>query len=66
MISYSHWLDENFDKLEEEYQKYLEELENNDLFIVTDFDEFCSDKFESYIGDLEDMAYENLKDSRNV
>ena len=61
--SFDSWYDNQYKKLEEEYQEYIKELDCT--IITTDsFDEFCQNKYEEYTSTYEDMAYENYKDNR--
>lgn len=62
MSKFDKWLNRKIDELEEQYQEYVEELEANDIVTPMPFDEFAMDKYEEYLSDLEDMAYENYRE----
>ena len=60
-VSYRDWFEVNVDWLEEDYTIYcddcLEEHKRPD-----DFEDYCLDMYESYLGDIEDEAYQRYKD----
>lgn len=60
MISYSEYVDRNIDKLSEEYDDYLKE--QDDINVPLDFDEFCTNAYNSMYDDYADMEYERYKE----
>jgi hypothetical protein len=62
-IDINSYIDTNIDKLENDYEDY--KLSNNEFFKLKTFEEFCEDKYDSYISDIEDQEYERYKDEKN-
>ena len=63
-MNFENWFDKNCDKLEEKYNEYLEEIDN-DIKKLISFNEFALGEFESCKDDFEDECYERHKDERN-
>ena len=55
---FNDYVDINYDKLYEEWTDYNLCEDNKPV----SFDQFCSDKFEGYLGEIEDYEYERYKD----
>lgn len=61
MITCKNWINKNIDKLEEDYQEYLDTLDKS-IVVADSFEDFCENRFESANGDYEDMEYERYKE----
>lgn len=47
-MTFKKWYALNQDRLEEQYEEYVEILENNDIVTPMSFDEFVQDKWDSF------------------
>lgn len=47
-MTFKKWYALNQDKLQEQYEEYVEILENNDIVTPMSFDEFVQDKWDSF------------------
>lgn len=63
MISYSDWLDNNIDRLNDKYDTYLEECYEDNIRAL-DMDTYYLEEFEDMLSDMQDRAYDEYKDSK--
>lgn len=63
IYSFDDWYDKNADKLEEDYQEYLDIIDDT-IIVPNSFDEYCLSEYESYVSEYDDIEYERYKDEQ--
>lgn len=68
IMSFEDWFDKycDLDKYVELYEDYVIGLAEDGIFEPIDYYEFMLDEYESQIDDLNDAAYEQLKEERRA
>ena len=66
IMSFEDWFDKygDLDKYVDAYEDYVIGLAEDNIFEPMDYYEFMLDEYESQIDDLNDAAYEQLKEER--
>jgi len=66
IMSFDNWFDKygDLDKYNNAYEDYVIGLAEDNIFEPMDYYEFMLDEYESQIDDMQEEAYERLKEER--